>query len=58
MGYMQARILFAKMVWMFDWELLNKGEVDWERDLKLYAIWEKPPVIVKYTPVKRELVEG
>ena len=49
MGYMQSRI-----IWSFDWELLNKGQVDWERDLKLYAIWEKPPVTVKYTSVARE----
>ncbi len=51
MGYMQARILLAKMLWRFDWELVNAGEVDWERDLRLYAIWEKPPVVVRYIPV-------
>lgn len=54
MGYMQGRIILAKMIWYFDWELLNKGQVDWLRDLRLYAIWEKPPVVVKYTPVVRE----
>ncbi|KAL8797417.1 MAG: hypothetical protein Q9182_007207 [Xanthomendoza sp. 2 TL-2023] len=54
MGYMQGRIILAKMIWYFDWVLLNKGQVDWERDFRLYAIWEKPPVIVKYTPVIRE----
>ncbi|KAA6407227.1 MAG: cytochrome P450 [Lasallia pustulata] len=50
MGYMQARILFAKMVYRFDWELVDRG-VDWERDLRLYAIWEKPPVVVRYRVV-------
>lgn len=54
MGYMQGRIILAKMIWSFDWELLNKGQVNWLRDLRLYAIWEKPPVIVKYTSVARE----
>lgn len=54
MGYMQGRVIFAKMIWYFNWELLNKGQVDWLRDLRLYAIWEKPPVIVKYTPVARK----
>ena len=56
MAYIQGRILLAKMIWYFDWELLNKGQADWERDLKLYAIWEKPPVILKYTPVAREKI--
>lgn len=55
MGYMQGRIILAKMIWSFDWELLNRGQVDWLRDLRLYAIWEKPPVVVKYTPVVREI---
>ena len=54
MAYVQGRIVLAKMIWYFDWELVNKGQVDWQRDLKLYAILEKPPVIVKYTPVARE----
>lgn len=49
MGYMQGRIILAKMIWSFDWELLNKGQVNWLRDLRLYAIWAKPPVVVKYT---------
>jgi hypothetical protein len=50
MGLLQARLVFAKMAWRLDWEHVNKGEADWERDIKLYALWEKPPVIVRFTP--------
>lgn len=57
MGYMQARIIFAKMIYRFDWELLDRG-VDWERDLRLYAIWEKPPVVVRYTVVGKAEEQG
>lgn len=49
MGYRQTSILFAKMVWKFDWEFINRGEVDWDRDTRLYAIWKRPPVMVKFT---------
>lgn len=56
MVYLQSRIILAKMIWYFDWKLVNQGQVDWEREVKLYAIWEKPPVIVRYTPVTRKKV--
>ena len=45
----QARLLFAKMVWRTDWELLNGNEIDWEGDLRMYSIWKRPPVIVRFT---------
>ena len=48
MGYLQTRLLFSKLVWKLDWEHVNKGEVDWERDSKLYAMWVKPPVVVRF----------
>ena len=51
---MQSRIVLAKMIWQFDWEWVNEGQVEWERDVKLYSLWEKPSVIVRYTPVARE----
>ncbi|KAI1746168.1 cytochrome P450 [Xylaria scruposa] len=50
MGYLQARLVLAKMAWRLDWEHANAGEVDWERDTRLYAIWEKPPVLVRFKP--------
>lgn len=54
MGYMQTRILFAKMIWKLDWEHVNAGEVDWERDVRLYAIWTKPKVMVRFRAIERE----
>jgi hypothetical protein len=50
MGYLQARLVLAKMAWRLDWEHANAGQVDWERDVRLYAIWEKPPVLVRFKP--------
>lgn len=52
-GYMEARIVLAKLAWHFDWALMNGSSVDWERDCKLYAMWEKPDVYVKFTKVAR-----
>ncbi|TDZ31489.1 Cytochrome P450 monooxygenase BOA3 [Colletotrichum spinosum] len=40
-GMMQARITLAKLVWSYDMELLNQ-QIDWERDSKLFLIWDRP----------------
>jgi hypothetical protein len=48
---MQGRVLLAKLLWSFDLELRNGDEVDWERDCRLYSLWQKPPVYVKFKPV-------
>ena len=49
-GYMQARVVLAKLVWYFDWQLLNGDDIDWERDNTLNAIWVRPDVRVRFTP--------
>ena len=51
---MQGRVLLAKLLWSFDMELRNGDVVDWERDCRLYSLWQKPPACVKFNPVKRE----
>nr|CDP31274.1 Putative cytochrome P450 E-class, group I [Podospora anserina S mat+] len=48
MGYRQARILFAKMAWKLDWEVVNPHEFHWERDLRLYATWVRPHPRIRY----------
>ncbi|KAK4180645.1 cytochrome P450 [Triangularia setosa] len=50
MAYLALRIMIAKLCWKFDWELLNKDEMEWDRDLRLYIVWQKPKVHVRLTP--------
>lgn len=54
MAYLVLRIIIAKLCWKFDWELVNKDQVDWDRDLRLYMIWQKPTVQVRLTPFERQ----
>ncbi|KAL8968771.1 MAG: hypothetical protein Q9197_004705 [Variospora fuerteventurae] len=49
MAYQVLRAMFAKLCWRFDWELVNGEQVDWDRDLRLYFIWQKPAVRVRLT---------
>lgn len=52
-AYMQARLIIAKLLWVFDMQMTNEDEVDWDRDLKLYAIWLRPKVQVRFSKVNR-----
>lgn len=52
----RLRILLAKLVWAFDMELENAGEIDWGRDVYLYGIWERPDLWVRAT--RRDGGEG
>jgi cytochrome P450 len=54
-GYMQARVVLAKLVWYLDCELLNGDEIDWERDNTLSAIWVRPSVWIRYKPSGNEM---
>ncbi|KAF1933365.1 cytochrome P450 [Didymella exigua CBS 183.55] len=49
LAYMEMRIILAKMVWKYDFELLSK-ELDWERDNMSYLLWQKPVMNMKFHP--------
>jgi cytochrome P450 len=51
LAYLEMRIILAKMAYHFDWELVNDG-VDLFRDAKLYLLWKKPALMVRFHPRK------
>jgi len=52
LAYMEMRIILARLVWEFDWELLSK-EVDWERDTEVKLLWRKPELKVRFKTAVR-----
>jgi hypothetical protein len=42
----------AKVMYNFDLELADK-EADWMGGQKVFTLWEKPPLMVRLTPVQR-----
>lgn len=48
----EMRLIVAKMLWVYDMELTNLHEMDWERDCKANPLWRKAPLMVKYTKRK------
>ncbi|PVH95009.1 cytochrome P450 [Periconia macrospinosa] len=47
------RMVLAKICFEFDIEMINKGEVNWNRDLVFSTIWRKPEVFARFHPVSR-----
>jgi hypothetical protein len=41
MAWMEMRILIAKMVFLFDYELVDDN-LDWEPDSPAFILWQKP----------------
>ncbi|KAF9637455.1 putative cytochrome p450 protein [Lasiodiplodia theobromae] len=51
LAYVEMRLILASILWNFDMELVS-GQENWI-DQKIYLVWEKHPLMVKLTPVKR-----
>ncbi|KAB8304416.1 hypothetical protein EYC80_003818 [Monilinia laxa] len=52
LAYMEMRVVLAKLVWAFDWKLVNT-DLDWFRDAKNIALWNNPNLMVKFSAVQR-----
>ncbi|KAF2808085.1 isotrichodermin C-15 hydroxylase [Mytilinidion resinicola] len=52
LAYAEMRLIMARVFWTFDLELVEK-ETNW-LDQKVFSLWEKPPLMVKLTPVVRD----
>ncbi len=48
MAWMELRILIAKMVFLFDYELVD-DTLDWVRDSPTFILFEKPKLWTKIT---------
>jgi hypothetical protein len=47
-GLRQLRLYLAKVVWALDMELVPGQDIDFERDSRLYAMWQKPGVRMRF----------
>ncbi|KAH6612218.1 cytochrome P450 [Chaetomium sp. MPI-SDFR-AT-0129] len=52
LAYAEMRLILARMVFEFDMEL-SESSKDWKQKMQGYTIWEKRPLLVRLTPVKR-----
>ena len=52
LAYAEMRLILAKVLWNFDLELDERSR-RWRDHMKLFILWEKPPMYVKLKPVLR-----
>lgn len=48
MAWIEVRILAAKLVYAFDFDLVDKT-MDWDRLNQCFTLWEKPELVVNAT---------
>lgn len=53
LAYLEMRVVIAKVVFAYDFELVAPDVPDWNRACKVYGMWNKPPLMVKFIPVQR-----
>jgi hypothetical protein len=46
------RLLLAKMLWHFDFELEDPEE-DWYGSLRAFMVWEREPLRIRLRPIER-----
>ena len=51
-GLRQLRLYLTKVFWALDMELVPGQDFNFERDSRLYAMWEKPGVRVRFHPAR------
>ncbi|KAI0180131.1 cytochrome P450 [Hypoxylon sp. FL1284] len=53
-AWWQSRVFIAKVIWAFDLELVPGQDINMDRDLKGWGMYQKPEVRVKFVPVVRK----
>ncbi|KAI0399986.1 cytochrome P450 monooxygenase-like protein [Xylaria palmicola] len=50
LAYLEMRIVLAKVVHAFDFELESTGLKGWNEECPVYFFWKKPEILVKFHP--------
>jgi len=52
LAYAEMRLIMAKMIWSFDFELQPESQ-NWMQECKVKTLWAKPPLVVRVKEVVR-----
>ena len=44
---MEINLILAKMLWMYDLELINQ-DLNWDESTRTYVMWWKPDLMVRF----------
>ncbi|KAI9149622.1 Cytochrome P450 monooxygenase astJ [Paramyrothecium foliicola] len=54
LAYAEMRLVLARMLWNFDFEL-EPGQEDWAAKQRVFVVFEKSPLLVRLKPVARDV---
>ncbi|RGP81044.1 hypothetical protein FLONG3_833 [Fusarium longipes] len=49
LAYLETRVTMASLVYVYDWELVNT-DLDWNSEVRFYASWQRPKLMIRYYP--------
>jgi aspirochlorine biosynthesis cytochrome P450 monooxygenase len=52
LAYAEIRLILARLLWNFDMELCEESN-DWVTGMKVYGVYQRPPLMIKLTRVAR-----
>ena len=52
LAYAEIKLILTLLLWHFDMELCE-GSSDWGHNIKVYAVYQRPPLVVRLRPVAR-----
>jgi cytochrome P450 len=52
LAYAEMRVILARLLWNFDVELCEESR-NWVEGIKVFMIYQRPPLMVKLSPVVR-----
>ncbi|KAI0393876.1 cytochrome P450 [Xylariaceae sp. FL0594] len=54
LAWRQTKLFIAKVLWKFDVEMLPGQAITFEKDFRMYGMWEKPEFRVRFRPRNNE----
>ncbi|QSZ33117.1 hypothetical protein DSL72_002703 [Monilinia vaccinii-corymbosi] len=52
LAFAEMRLILARIIWNFDLEIAGESK-SWAKNMKIFLMWEKPPLYVNLKPVVR-----
>lgn len=53
LAYAEMRLILSKLLWNFDCQLMEESN-EWATSIKVYAVYQRDPLMIKLVPVVRD----
>lgn len=50
LAYLQLRLILSKIIWNFDMEIVEKMNICWDRDVRMFSTYLIPSFRIRFSP--------